>query len=184
MNLVVLARDGVINKDIGECIRTPDQWHAVPGSLEAVARLNRAGYRVVVITNQEGLRRKTIDVEALNLVHQRMHQALAEAGGRFEAIFICACLPNEDCDCYGPEPSMMHAIATRLRTSLEGVPVIVGSTRDMEAARAVGARVCMVRTALAFDDDAFEAPSDVEVHDDLPALADTLLEASDGSGSA
>lgn len=175
MDLVVLARDGVINEYTGECIRSPEEWQAIPGSLDAVARLNRAGYRVVVVTNQEGLRRRMLDVEMLNLVHQRMHQELAETGGRFEAIFVCACLPDEDCDCYGRESGMLNDIATRLRTSLEGVPMVVGTLRDMQAGLAFGARVCAVRTGPAFCDDACAAPDGVEIHDDLSTLAETLL---------
>ncbi|MDX1434021.1 MAG: HAD-IIIA family hydrolase [Gammaproteobacteria bacterium] len=180
---MVLARDGVINEYGGECIRSPEEWHAIPGSLDAIARLNRAGYRVVVTTNQAGLRGKALDVETLNLVHQRMQQELAETGGRFEAIFICACLPDEDCPCYGPEPSMLHDIAARLRTSLESVPMVAGTLRDMEAGLAVGARVCAVRTGPAFDDETFAVPAGVEVHDSLSALAEVLIERGGGSGA-
>lgn len=181
MELVLLARDGVINEYDGEIICSPEDWKPIPGSLDAVARLNRAGFRVVVMTNQEGLRGKSLDVEKLNLVHQRMQQELAETGGRFEAIFICACLPDEDCACYGPEPSMLLDIASRLRTSLEGVPMVVGTLRDMEAGLSVGARVCAVRTGPAFDDEAFVVPHGVETHDNLTAVTETLLEPADES---
>ena len=99
MNLVIVDRDGVLNHDSDEYIKSPQEWRPIDGSLDAVARLNRAGWRVVVATNQSGLRRGLFDVETLNAIHTEMQRRLAEVGGHIEAVFFCPCLPSEDCDC-------------------------------------------------------------------------------------
>jgi D-glycero-D-manno-heptose 1,7-bisphosphate phosphatase len=178
MNLVILGRDGVINYEAEDGVRTPEQWRAIPGSMDAISRLNRAGFRVVVATNQSGLKRNLYDIETLNLVHQKMQHELAEVGGAVEAIFLCACLPEDDCECYMPRPGMLLEIAHRLRVSLEDVPVIGDALRDVGAARAAGARPILLRTAgLPEPGSDPEVPAGVEVYDDLAAAVDALLEA-------
>src|ERR1700751_3754704 len=87
--LIILDRDGVVNHDSDQFIKAPDEWRPIPGSLEAVARLNHAGYRVVVATNQSGVGRGLLDITTLNAIHDRMHRALAQVGGRVDAIFFC-----------------------------------------------------------------------------------------------
>jgi len=172
----VLGRGGVVNEDPGTCITSPEQWQPLPGSLDAIARLSRAGWRVVVATNQSGLRRKRLDMVMLNRIHDRMHRQLAEVGGRVDAVFICPCLPRDRCPCRKPEPGMLREIAARLHVSLEGVPCIGDEPCDLEAARAAGAAPWLVRTGHGAAAEASGAlPGVTRVFDDLAAAADALL---------
>ena len=178
MNLVILDRDGVINEALPRHVRTAEDWQPIPGSLDAIARLSRAGYRVVVATNQPGIRRRYFTFEDLNRIHERMHRRLAEYGGTIDAVFICLCLPKHDCECFSPRPSMLHEIAERLHVSLDGVPCIGETPKTLQAALAAGARPMLVRTgkgrATALGD---ICPEGIEVHDDLASAVDTLLAA-------
>ena len=178
MNLVILDRDGVINESLPRHVRTAEDWQPIPGSLDAIARLSRAGYRVVVATNQPGIRRRYFTFEDLNRIHERMHRRLAEYGGTIDAVFICLCLPKHDCECFSPRPSMLHEIAERLHVSLDGVPCIGETPETLQAALAAGARPILVRTgkgrATARGD---ICPEGIEVHDDLASAVDTLLAA-------
>ena len=183
MHLVILDRDGVINQDSPEYIKSPAEWRPIPGSLEAIARLNRAGYRVVVATNQSGVGRGLFDVETLNAIHERMRSQLAELGGSVDAIFFCPHRPQDDCDCRKPKPGLLLEIAARLRVSLAGVPAIGDSYRDVEAALAAGARPILVRTGKGRRTLAERGhPIGVPVYDDLAAAVSDLL--SPGTGSA
>ncbi len=175
--LVILDRDGVINEDSDAYIKSPAEWVPVPGSLEAIARLTAAGWRVVVATNQSGIARGLFDLETLGRIHARMHRAVAEAGGRIEAIFFCPHGPDEGCRCRKPAPGLLEEIAARYRTTLEGVPVIGDSARDLEAARAAGARPVLVRTGKGRRTEAAGGPAleGVPVHDDLAAAVEALL---------
>jgi len=141
VRLVIVGRDGVINVASGAAITSEHEWQAVPGSPEALARLNGAGYRVVVASNQPGLRRKTFNIESLNSFHHKMQHQLLEAGGGVDAVFFCSCLPKDDCECMMPSPGMLLEIASRLRTSLDKVPVIGSTMATIEAARAEGYKV-------------------------------------------
>ena len=175
MHLAILDRDGVINRDSEAYVKSPDEWHPIPGSLDAIARLNRAGIRVVIATNQSGLRRKLFTIETLNAIHARMARELAEFGGRVDAIFFCPCLPRDDCDCYKPKPGMLLEISARLRLPLDNVAMIGDSVRDIEAARAAGARPILVRTGNGLATLAANPRLGVEVHDDLAAAATALI---------
>ena len=176
MNLVILDRDGVINENLPRHVRSPEDWKPIPGSLDAIARLNRAGCRVVIATNQSGIRRRYFTFEDLNRIHEEMYRRLAEYGGSIDAIFICPCHPNDGCECFKPRPGMLYEIAERLHVSLDGVPFIGDASRDVEAALATGARPMLVRTGLGeqtLRDGG--CPDGVEVHDDLASVVDTLL---------
>ena len=175
MQLVILDRDGVINVDSGAALVSEHEWQAIPGSLEALSRLSGAGYRLVMACNQPDLRRKGFNIEALISVHHRMQHDLHEAGGNLEAVFFCTCLPKEECDCMMPRPGMLLDIAERLRTTLEGVPVIGSSTAAVEAARAAGARPIYLRTGARNEVNGAESSDDFECFDDLAAAADSLL---------
>ena len=176
LNLVILDRDGVINENLPRHVRSPEDWRPIPGSLDAIARLNRAGWRVVVATNQSGIRRRYFTFEDLNRIHGEMHRRLAEYGGTIDAIFICPCHPNDDCECFKPRPGMLHEIAGRLHVTLDGVPFIGDASRDVEAAVAVGARPMLVRTGEGEATlHAGACPEGVEVCDDLASAVDTLL---------
>jgi D-glycero-D-manno-heptose 1,7-bisphosphate phosphatase len=146
LKLIVLDRDGVINHDSAHFIKSPDEWRPIPGSLEAIARLNHAGYRVVVATNQSGIGRGLFDMATLNLIHEKMHKALALAGGRVDAVFFCPHTGDSDCECRKPRPGMLREIGQRFAIDLADVPVIGDSLRDLQAAEAVGAKPMLVLT--------------------------------------
>ncbi len=177
MELVILDRDGVINQDSPRHIRSPEEWIPIPGSLDAVARLNRAGYRVVVATNQSGLARRLFDIETLNRIHETMQRQLAEVGGHVDAVFICPCHPKDNCDCFKPHPGMLLDISERLRTPLDKVPFIGDKLIDIQAARAAGARPFLVKTGNGKKTlKSKQNLDDVEVFEDLAAAADALID--------
>ncbi|MDD4916143.1 MAG: D-glycero-beta-D-manno-heptose 1,7-bisphosphate 7-phosphatase [Methylococcales bacterium] len=143
---IILDRDGVINEDSNAFIKSPAEWRPIPGSLEAISRLNRAGFQVVIATNQSGVGRGLFDIRTLTAIHQRMRQELAVFGGRIEAIFFCPHLPDAGCQCRKPMPGMFQEIAERLQISLENVPAIGDSLRDLQAAQKAGAKPILVLT--------------------------------------
>jgi D-glycero-D-manno-heptose 1,7-bisphosphate phosphatase len=144
--LIILDRDGVINHDSDLFIKTPDEWRPIPGSLEAIARLNHAGYRVVVATNQSGVGRGLLDITTLNAIHERMHRSLAQVGGRVDAIFFCPHSADSQCECRKPRPGMLLEIGRRFGVEMNGVPCIGDSPRDLASADAVGAQPMLVLT--------------------------------------
>lgn len=146
MKLIILDRDGVINFDSDQFIKTPDEWKPIPGSLEAIARLNQAGYRVALATNQSGIGRGLFDMATLNAIHDKMTRALAQVGGRLDAIFYCPHMAEAKCLCRKPKPGMFEEIGRRFNFDLAGVPAIGDSLRDLQAADAVGAAPMLVRT--------------------------------------
>ena len=146
MKLIILDRDGVINQDSDLYIKSPDEWIPLPGSLEAIARLNQWGYRIVVCTNQSGIGRGLFGMDVLNAIHDKMIKAAAHAGGTIDAIFFCPHTNADDCDCRKPKPGMLREVGTRYNVDLTGVPVIGDSLRDLQSARAVGAQPMLVLT--------------------------------------
>jgi D-glycero-D-manno-heptose 1,7-bisphosphate phosphatase len=146
LRLVILDRDGVINHDSDDFIRTPAEWVPIDGSLEAIARLNAAGYTVAVATNQSGIGRGLYDRGALAAIHRKMRRAVARAGGAIDRIVYCPHAPDEGCDCRKPEPGLLRALGAHYRVPLEGVPAIGDTERDIDAALAVGARAMLVLT--------------------------------------
>ncbi len=146
MKLVILDRDGVINQDSDTFIKTPDEWIPIPGSLEAIARLNQADYRVVVATNQSGIARGMFNIMALNAIHQKMHAAAQSVGAEIDAVFFCPHAQDDHCDCRKPKPGMLHTIAKRYDVSLKGLPLIGDSLRDLQAGFVVGCAPYLVLT--------------------------------------
>jgi D-glycero-D-manno-heptose 1,7-bisphosphate phosphatase len=144
--LIVLDRDGVINVDSDEFIKSPEEWIPIPGSLEAIARLNQAGYRAVVATNQSGIGRGLFDIGMLNAIHNKMHRALAQHGGRIDAVFFCPHSADAQCDCRKPKPGMFVEIGRRFGVDMAGVPALGDARRDLDAAAAVGAQPMLVLT--------------------------------------
>lgn len=144
--LIVLDRDGVINHDSDQFIKTADEWRAIPGSLEAIARLHHAGYRVVVATNQSGLGRVLLDMATLNAIHEKMHRALALVGGRVDAIFYCPHTADAQCDCRKPRCGMLKEIGVRFGVDMAGIPCVGDSLRDLQCAEGVGAQPMLVLT--------------------------------------
>ena len=137
MRLVILDRDGVINEDSDEFIKSPEEWTALPGSLEAIARLCRAEFKVVVITNQSGIGRGLFDMDALNRIHSRMLDHIHRKGGEIDALFFCPHGPDDGCTCRKPLTGMFEDLAERLKINLAGIPTVGDSLRDIQAARAV-----------------------------------------------
>ena len=146
MSLVILDRDGVINHDSDDYIKSPDEWQPLPGSLEAIARLCRADYTVVVATNQAGVGRGLFSLEMLTRIHRKMASSIRDKGGRLDSIFFCPHSPADQCGCRKPKPGMLLEISDRLGIGLSGVPVVGDSLRDLEAAAAAGAMPVMVKT--------------------------------------
>lgn len=176
MSLIILDRDGVINHDSDDFIKSPAEWEPIEGSLEAIARLNYSGFRVVVITNQSGIARGLLDVEMLNRIHSKMRRMLSQVGGRIEAIMFCPHGPDDNCSCRKPKPGSYNDLAHRLRISLDHVPAVGDSLRDIEAAQAAGARPILVRTGNGAKTEAAGIPEGVPIYDDLASVADALLE--------
>jgi D-glycero-D-manno-heptose 1,7-bisphosphate phosphatase len=181
LKLAILDRDGVINQDSPDFIKSPEEWVPIPGSLDAIARLNHVGYRVIVATNQSGLRRRLLSVEDLSRIHERMHQQLAELGGAIEAVFFCPCIDRDQCECRKPSAGMFKEIASRLNVSLQDVPMVGDSSRDILAAQAVAGRPILVLTGNGRETmTRQDATADVEVYDDLAAVADMLIAEAEG----
>lgn len=146
MKLIVLDRDGVINHDSAAYIKSPDEWRPIEGSLEAIARLCKAGYRVVVATNQAGVGRGLFDMATLAAIHTRMTQAVNAAGGHLDAIFFCPHAPTQNCECRKPRPGMLHDIVRRFDADPAQVIVVGDSLRDLQAASAASCRPVLVLT--------------------------------------
>jgi D-glycero-D-manno-heptose 1,7-bisphosphate phosphatase len=175
MKLVVLDRDGTINHDSDRYIKSPEEWRPIKGSLEAIARLTQAGWHVVVATNQSGIARGLFDVATLNAIHQAMHTAVLQAGGRIDAIFFCPHAADSDCECRKPKPGLLHEIARRMNVDLAAVPVVGDSLRDLQAAGAAGARPILVLTGKGRKTrDAGGLPQGTRVFADLAAAAAQL----------
>ncbi|MFA7496999.1 MAG: D-glycero-beta-D-manno-heptose 1,7-bisphosphate 7-phosphatase [Acidithiobacillus sp.] len=172
---IILDRDGVINEDSSTFIKSPAEWRPIPGSLEAIARLNRAGYQVVVATNQSGVGRGLFDIRTLTAIHQRMRQELAAVGGRIDAIFFCPHLPDSGCTCRKPLPGMFHEIEERLQISLEQVPAIGDSMRDLIAARAAGAKPVLVLTGKGQTTRVEAEAAGITIFADLAAATQSIL---------
>ena len=176
MPLVILDRDGVINEDSDAYVRSPAEWVPIPGSLEAIARLNHAGYRVVVATNQSGIARGLFGMAELDAMHQKLHSSLARLGGQLDGIFFCPHGPDDACACRKPRPGLLREIAARHGIDLAGVPAIGDNLRDLEAARAVGATAILVRTGKGVAAEAaLPAHWGVAVFDDLAGAAQALV---------
>jgi D-glycero-D-manno-heptose 1,7-bisphosphate phosphatase len=144
--LIVLDRDGVINHDSDQFIKSPEEWRPIPGSLEAIARLHHAGFRVVVATNQSGVGRGLYDMATLNAIHEKMHKAIGQAGGRLDAVFFCPHTADSRCECRKPRAGMLHEIGNRFSVDMSGVPCVGDGLRDLQAADAVGAQPMLVLT--------------------------------------
>jgi D-glycero-D-manno-heptose 1,7-bisphosphate phosphatase len=172
MKLVILDRDGTINHDSDQHIKSPAEWKPIKGSLEAIARLTQAGCHVVVATNQSGIGRGLFDMATLNAIHDTMHRAVHQAGGRIDAIFFCPHAGDANCDCRKPKPGMLLEIAKRMNVELDGVPMVGDSLRDLQAAAAAGARPVLVLTGKGRTTrDAGGLPAGTVVVADLAAFA-------------
>ncbi|CAG9164872.1 D-glycero-beta-D-manno-heptose-1,7-bisphosphate 7-phosphatase [Cupriavidus laharis] len=169
---IVLDRDGVINLDSDQFVKSADEWVPIEGSLEAIAAMNQAGYRVVIASNQSGIGRGLFEMSALNAMHEKMYKALANLGGRVDAVFFCPHTAADACDCRKPKPGLLDQISERFGIELKGVPVVGDSLRDLEAGVAVGCTPHLVLTGKGQKTlDKGGLPPGTRVHDDLRAFA-------------
>lgn len=181
MKLIILGRDGILNEYRDDHVKAPAEWVPIPGALEAVSRLNHAGWHAVVATNQAGIGRGMIDMASVNLIHAHMNKLMQAQGARLDAVFFCPHTPEEQCDCRKPLPGMMLEIGERYGVDLDHVPVAADTLRDLQAAHAAGCEPHLVRTGRAahLDDAVVEqwcrqVPG-VRVHADLSAMAEQLI---------
>ncbi|MVW70141.1 D-glycero-beta-D-manno-heptose 1,7-bisphosphate 7-phosphatase [Bordetella sp. 02P26C-1] len=176
MKLIILDRDGVINQDSDEFVKSPEEWIPLPGSMAAIARLSQAGYTVAIATNQSGLARGLFDTATLNNIHAKLHAEVAQAGGIVDAIFMCPHGPQDGCDCRKPLPGMYRDIARRYDIDLTGVPAVGDSLRDLQAAAAAGCQPWLVLTGNGRKTQQGELPPGTRVAADLSAVVDALLQ--------
>ncbi len=189
MKLLILDRDGTLNRSRDDYVASPDEWEALPGALEAVARLNQGGWRVVLATNQSGIGRGLFDMASLNAIHTKMHRQLAIVGARVEAVFFCPHAPEDACRCRKPAPGLFEQIGERFGTPLAHTPAAGNSIRHVEAAARAGCPTHLLltgksehlrdRVGLGGAQDiaalAPNLPAATMIHDDLGAFADWLL---------
>lgn len=176
IKLIILDRDGVINEDSDEYIKSPDEWRPVAGSLDAIARLTKGGYKVVVATNQSGIARGLFDIATLNAIHAKMVREVATAGGRIDAIFFCPHGPDDGCDCRKPKPGLLRQILERFEVPSKDALVIGDSLRDLQAAQAVGCPVILVLSGKGEKTmRGGNLPPSAQVRVDLNAVANELV---------
>jgi len=174
--LVILDRDGVINADSPDFIKSPEEFIPLPGSIEAIGDLCRAGFRVVVASNQSGVGRGLFSLATLDLIHEKLRTEVEAAGGAVSGIFFCPHRPEEGCACRKPEPGLLNQIAVAFDDDLGDVPVIGDSVRDLDAAIAAGARPLLVRTGNgAATEHELAEDSSIPVYDDLLAAAKAII---------
>ncbi len=179
--LVILDRDGTINQDRDDYVKSPDEWVPLPGALEAISRLNHAGWHTVLATNQSGLGRGLFDMASMNAIQLKLNQALALQGGRIDAVFFCPHAPDDGCDCRKPLPGLMRQIAERFGVSLDNTPMVGDNLRDMQAGAAAGCPTHLVLTgkSAGLDGKPLAALLDqvpgTRAHSDLSAFADWLI---------
>ncbi len=176
--LLILDRDGVINRDSSEFVKSVDEWIPLPGSIRAIAELDRAGFTVTVASNQSGIARGLFDRNALRSMHRKLRRLVAVEGGRIDRIVVCPHGPDDGCACRKPRTGLLRRLARHYKTRLEGVPVIGDSLRDLQAAAKTGARPILVRSGNGRKTEPRLSGSlaDTEVFDDLAAAAAALLE--------
>ncbi|MGH8726026.1 MAG: D-glycero-beta-D-manno-heptose 1,7-bisphosphate 7-phosphatase [Burkholderiales bacterium] len=175
MKLVILDRDGTINHDSDAHIKSPEEWRPIKGSLEGIARLTQAGYRIAVATNQSGIARGLLDTRTLFRIHDTLVRALGQVGGRIDAFFFCPHKAEDGCPCRKPQPGMLLEVARRFNVALDQVAMVGDAQRDLEAAAAAGARPVLVLTGKGAQTRAAgKLPPGTRVFADLAAFAEHL----------
>ena len=177
--LVILDRDGTINRDSDDYIKSPDEWLPLPGAIEAIARLCQGGWHIAIASNQSGLGRGLFDLATLNLMHDKMNKLLAAAGGRVDAIFFCPHLPQDHCQCRKPLPGLFEKIGERFGVALDQVHAVGDTLRDAQAAALAGCQTHLVCTGKSEGYSGRTPPENFPpqtmVHDNLSAFADWVL---------
>ncbi|MFW2403452.1 MAG: D-glycero-beta-D-manno-heptose 1,7-bisphosphate 7-phosphatase [Gammaproteobacteria bacterium] len=182
--LVILDRDGVINRDSADFIKSPAEFIPLPGSLEAIAALCDAGFEVVIASNQSGVGRGLFSIETLERIHVKLREEAEKAGGMISGIYFCPHKPEDGCDCRKPKTGLFEQIAATYHRQLDGVPVVGDSMRDLEAAIAAGAKPILVRTGNGRKtESALWEDNDIDVHEDLAAAAAELIAGRQGRPS-
>ena len=179
MKLIILDRDGVINEDSDDYIKSPEEWVPIPGSLDAIARLNHAGYSVAIASNQSGIARGYFSLETLAEMSVKLNDILAPLGGRIDAMFFCPHGPKDGCDCRKPKPGMLTEIGNRFQTSLANVLFVGDNINDIKAARAAGAMPVLVKTGKGEQTAGLIAENDsmnIPVYENLADLVNSILE--------
>lgn len=183
IKLVVLDRDGTINEDRDDYVKSADEWQPLPGALEAIARLNHAGWHAVVATNQSGIGRGLFEMATLNAMHVKMNRLLQQVGGRIDAVFFCPHVDADGCDCRKPRPGLLLQIGERYGVDLATVPVVGDSLRDLQAAAAAGCPAHLVATGKqrrpgsAPQSELLAQVPGARAHADLAAFAEFLIQA-------
>ena len=189
VKLVILGRDGILNEFRDDHVKSPDEWYPIAGALEAVSRLNHAGWHAVVATNQSGIGRGVIDMASVNAVHAHLLKQLLAVGGRIDAVFFCPHTPADQCDCRKPLPGLMRDIGKRYGIDLKQVPMVADTLRDLQAAHAAGCQPHLVCSGRAAGLDAAQIQQMVDqvpgtrVHADLAAFAEHLMALAPGGAS-
>lgn len=175
MKTAILDRDGVINYDSKDFVKSPAEWIAIPGSLEAIARLNQAGWRVVVATNQSGLARGLFDMDTLNAMHLKFRQELAAVGGHVDAIFICPHGPDDSCSCRKPLPGLFLDLMRRYDLEPQQCQTVGDSLRDLQAGATAGCQTALVLTGNGQHTQQLSLPAGTTIHADLAATVNYWL---------
>ena len=175
MRLLLLDRDGVINEDSDDYVKSVDEWRPIPGSLEAIARLHAAGFTMVVVSNQSGLGLGLFDRAALDAMHAEMNRRIEAAGGRLAGIFFCPHAAAEGCDCRKPQQGLLRQLEAELDVAVEGCPLVGDKASDLELAKRAGCEPLLVRTGYGRATERQTDLAGVRVFDDLAAVAEELL---------
>ena len=174
MKLIILDRDGVINEDSDDYIKSPDEWIPIDGSLEALGKLSQNGFKVIIITNQSGIGRKIFSIEMLNAIHKKMSINLAQYGGVIDGIFFCPCAPEENCNCRKPKSGLYNEVSDRLQISLENVFCVGDKITDIQAAQNARAKPILVKTGKE-NDDSGNIPKNIPIYDDLLSFVNKVI---------
>ncbi len=174
MKLIILDRDGVINEDSDDYIKSPDEWIPIAGSLEALGKLSQNGFKVIIITNQSGIGRKIFSIEMLNAIHKKMSINLAQYGGVIDGIFFCPCAPEENCNCRKPKSGLYNEVSDRLQISLENVFCVGDKITDIQAAQNARAKPILVKTGKE-NDDSGNIPKNIPIYDDLLSFVNKVI---------
>ena len=174
MKLIILDRDGVINEDSDDYIKSPDEWIPIAGSLEALGKLSQNGFKVIIITNQSGIGRKIFSIEMLNAIHKKMSINLAQYGGVIDGIFFCPCAPEENCNCRKPKSGLYNEVSDRLQISLENVFCVGDKITDIQAAQNARAKPILVKTGKE-NNDSGNIPKNIPIYDDLLSFVNKII---------
>jgi len=176
MKLIILDRDGVINEDSDDYIKSPDEWIPISGSLESIGKLSQNGFRVIIITNQSGIGRKIFSIEMLHAIHKKMNAHLLQFGGVIDGIFFCPCKPEENCNCRKPKPGLYNDVSDRLQMPLKNVFCVGDKITDIQAAENAGGNPILVRTGKGKEEiDGGLIPKHIPIYDDLASFVDKII---------